>query len=301
MACFYPLQGYKARQCSQHGKRAVVFSLREGFIDLPVTVPCGQCIGCRLERSRQWAMRCMHEASLHEENAFITLTYDDTQLPEWESLDKRAFPLFMKRLRKAIHPRKVRYFQCGEYGTHTNRPHHHAILFGYDFPDRSLWTTRKGVPVYRSEILERAWPQGLSEVGSVTFESAAYVARYSLKKVTGNAEAVKQAYQVVDPDTGEIGQKEPEFATMSRRPGIGRDWYERFGEEVHPDGVLMRGRLMRPPQYYDRIFEEANPEAFEAERKARKAKLNKADCTPERLSVRETCTKARNALRSRSL
>src|SRR4051794_29862641 len=100
MPCFRPLKGYRARVTNPDtGKRSIVFNARKGFNDLPVDLPCGQCIGCRLERSRQWAIRCSHEAKLHEENCFITLTYAPEHLPPGGTLVVKDFQDFMKRLR----------------------------------------------------------------------------------------------------------------------------------------------------------------------------------------------------------
>ena len=130
MPCFSPLDGYRSRTVNASGKRSIVFDIHEGFHDRPVSVPCGQCVGCRLEKSRQWAMRCVHEASLYDENCFITLTYDDEFLPVGGSLDKGAFPRFMKRLRKKFEPRRIRFYHAGEYGDRFGRPHYHALLFG---------------------------------------------------------------------------------------------------------------------------------------------------------------------------
>jgi len=88
MPCYYPIKGYKSKKREPSGKRKIVFYAHQGLVDMPVTIPCGRCVGCRLERSRQWAMRCMHEASLHEENIFITLTYNPENLPEGNTLKK---------------------------------------------------------------------------------------------------------------------------------------------------------------------------------------------------------------------
>ena len=115
MACYTPLKGYRSTELTKNGKRKIVFNRNHGFADLPVTVPCGQCIGCRLERSRQWAIRCTHEASLWEKNCFITLTYNDENLPKDGSLDVTHFQKFMKRLRKK-HGAGIRFYHCGEYG-----------------------------------------------------------------------------------------------------------------------------------------------------------------------------------------
>lgn len=188
---------------------------------------------------------------MHQENSFVTLTYSDKELPAGGSLDRRAFPLFMKRLRKQREveaerdgrsAEHVSYFHCGEYGSRTRRPHYHALLFGVDFPDKEVYTVRVGLPVYRSKVLEVLWPFGLSEIGSVTFESAAYVARYTVKKLGRS---------------GSYGDREKEYCTMSRRPWIGRGWIERYASDVYPhDQVVMRGQVMKPPRAYDRWYEE---------------------------------------------
>lgn len=264
---------------------------------MPLTIPCGQCIGCRLERSRQWATRCLHEASLYEENCFVTLTYSEDKIPPFGSLRKRDFQLFMKRLREYFPSSRIRFFHCGEYGSLTKRPHYHCLLFNFDFPDKELWSVRNGLPVWRSPILEKLWPDGQSEIGSVTFESAAYVARYVVKKVTG--EAAAEHYLRVDEDTGECVRIEPEYCTMSRRPGIGADWYAKFGMEVFPaDSVVVRGHLSPVPRFYGSLFELAAPAEYRKIKARRKRRAKPEDSTPERLLVREQCATARlNSLR----
>lgn len=285
MPCYSPLSGWYSRHVNASGKRSVVFNPSHGFHDLPVTVPCGQCIGCRLERSRQWALRCMNEASLHDENCFITVTYDDDHIPALGSLRKADFQKFMKRLRKHFPERKVRYYHAGEYGDRTGRPHYHACLFGFDFPDKVAWSVRNGFPVWRSVVLETLWPFGQSEIGSVTFESAAYVARYIVKKVLGAG--ADEAYEVPDAD-GVVVQLEKEYTTMSRRPGIGKAWFDQFGGEVYPaDGIPLRGKLVKPPRYYDVALEMIAPDVAASVCRARRRARKIDDETWERLAVRE--------------
>lgn len=271
MACYSPLHGWR----SNSGDRTIVFNRNRAFIDLPVTVPCGQCIGCRLERSRQWAVRCVHEASLHDQNCFITLTYDNDHLPSDGSLQLEHFQLFMKRLRKAVG--QVRFFHCGEYGTNLGRPHYHAIIFGYDFADKVLWRDDGPAPLYRSALLERLWKYGYSTVGTATFESAAYVARYITKKITGPM-----------ADDHYAGRK-PEYTTMSRRPGIGAGWFDKFSSDVFPsDEVILRGKAFKPPRFYDGLYEVLNPDGMK-DIKARRqiaASKHSDNNTPERLAVR---------------
>lgn len=287
MPCYFPLQGYRARHVNESGKRSIVFSLKSGFHDLKVELPCGQCIGCRLERSRQWAIRCVHEASLHEDNCFITLTYDNAHLPSDGSLNVRHFQLFMKRLRKRFGD-GIRFFHCGEYGSSFGRPHYHAILFNFDFSDKVLWKVSNGQKLFRSSSLESLWTFGYSSVGSCTFESAAYVARYIMKKVTGNDALFH--YSDIDFDTGEIlNSRKSEYTTMSRRPGIASDWFDKFKSDVFPhDLVVLRNKKFRPPKFYDSKYELLYPNEMEVVKRKRKldSKSRKEDNTPDRLEVK---------------
>ena len=288
MACYRPIKGFR-------GVDGSLVMARHKSTGIPMQVPCRQCIGCRLEYSRQWAVRIMHEAQMHRDNAFLTLTYADHTLPDSGSLDVLDVQKFFKRFRKAIAPTKIRYYCVGEYGDQTRRPHYHICLFGYGFPDKVLKTIRGEHRVYNSAFLESVWPLGMSEIGSLTFESAAYCARYVTKKVTGKR--AKDHYTRVDPETGEIYDIAPEFATMSRRPGIGHGWLEKYGKDVYPsDEVITRGKSGKPPRYYDRVFSEENPEEFEKIRERRVRRRDRENQTDERLAVREVVTKARSEL-----
>jgi len=227
-------------------------------------------------------VRCMHEAKCHEESSFVTLTYDDGHLPSDGSLDRKAFRLFMDRLRKHVGYAKVRYFHCGEYGERSGRPHYHAILFGYWPSDARRLASGKDYPLWSSVELGELWPLGHAVVGQVTFESAAYVARYVVKKITGDA--AKAHYQ----------GREPEYATMSRRPGIGKLWLEQFGDDVYPaDEVIARGHASRPPRFYDKLYEASSPLDSWLLKRARADRLRLEDQTEERLKVREAVASAR--------
>jgi len=304
MPCYSPLRGWRSRSRGANGRRPIVFKASEGYPDLPVKVPCGQCIGCRLERSRQWAIRCVHEASEYDDNCFITLTYDNDHLPDLNSLNVRDWQLFMKRFRKKYSYRRFKFFHCGEYGDLNKRPHYHAIIFGVDFEDRRFFKENNGVPLYTSETLEKLWPFGYSTVGDVTFESAAYVARYCLKKITGDAADAHYRVEKVDQDgvVTVVGYRKPEYTTQSN--GIGRRWLDKYGRVVRrDDSVVLRGREMRPPRFYDKVFEHDAPEEFEKtrRRRARSARVHQADSTPERLAVREKVQHRRLPLLPRAL
>lgn len=281
MPCFRPLTGFRSRNVNpSSGKRSIVFSRLEGFSDLPpLTLPCGQCRFCRLEHSRQWALRCMHEASLYETNCFLTLTYSDEFLPAGGSLDYEAPVLFMKRLR-AKFGADIRSYGCAEYGEKLNRPHYHLCIFNFDFEDKEILKNGE-FKLYRSKALEELWPFGHSSVGGLTFESAAYVARYVTKKITGKrAEA---HYEAINSETGEVFRRLPERAIcVSRRPGIGRAWLDKFGSyaRIH-DFVILRGKKVRPAKYYDRIFDLQDPISFAKVKKLRKLNGEKASMKME--------------------
>lgn len=302
MACFHPIKGFRARLPGPNGKRKIVFDVKKGFEDLPVTLPCGQCRGCRLERSRQWAIRCSHEASLYSKNCFITLTYADAYLPPTGSLDITHFQKFMKRLRKK-NGTNIRFYHCGEYGEKFRRPHYHACVFNYDPKDRKIYKTINKQKLYTSESLAKLWPYGMVIVGDVTFKSAAYVARYIMKKISGPM--ADKHYRIVDPETGEItAELAPEYTTMSRRPGIGQGWLEKYKYEPYPDDfVVINGKKMRPAKYYDRQYEVAYPSDYESLRgqRVRNAKKHAENNTPARLKVREQVLKARTSILKREL
>jgi len=302
MSCYKPLAAYRSlSRKNENGKSLIVFNPKEaGNVYENLELPCGQCIGCRIDRSRDWALRCVHEASLFENNCFVTLTFSDENLQDYGSLVKADFQNFMKRLRKhysGIESVKdsngrvsfpIRFFHCGEYGSQLERPHHHACLFNFDFDDKELWSCRDGVRLYRSENLERLWSKeidpvncrhygldncferngrwyvklGFCTIGDVTFESAAYVARYITKKMNGE-KALEHYFVDVDEDSGECYFLQPEYITMSRRPGIGKRWFEKFKEDIFPkDFITHDGQKFRSPRYYDKIYDTFCPVDF---------------------------------------
>jgi hypothetical protein len=250
-----------------------------------VQIPCGQCIGCRLAYSRQWADRCMLELGYHEQSWFVTLTYDDANLPLSETVDqdtgeivntatlvKRDVQLFMKRLRKNYknlgYDNQIRYFIAGEYGSQTYRPHYHAILFGLHLDDLTLYKqSSEGYNYYNSKFLNKCWQKGHVVVGKVNWDTCAYTARYIMKKQYGDAAKVYEKYAI-----------QPEFTTMSLKPAIGRSYFDEKVAEGSlnldtsdiwvstPEG----GRRIKPPKYYDRLFERICPDGFSELKDVRK-------------------------------
>lgn len=290
MTCYHPLKGYRSKDRNPDtGKRSIVVVRRDAHVDCPIELPCGQCIGCRLERSRIWAIRCVHEASLYDHNSFITLTYSDQNLPQYNSLQVSDFQKFMKRLRKAHPNQKIRFFHCGEYGDRFQRPHYHACLFNIDFPDKKHWKTINDQKLYTSEKLQSLWSLGHTSVGTVTFESAAYVARYVTKKITGPL--AEGHYMEIDRSTGEIlSERVPEYTTMSRRPGIAKAWFDKYYTDVYPsDFITLRGKKLSPPKFYNSQYELLYPHEYQKIKARRKTLANKhADNnTVDRLAVRE--------------
>lgn len=213
----------------------------------------------------------MHEASCHDENSWITLTYNNEHLPEGKTVKKTHYQKFMKKLRKEIEPQKIRHFGCGEYGEKYSRPHYHLCIFGYMFPDLELirsgkikrfknrFKTGNDNNLYHSEMLSTIWGKGFVTVGEVTFESAGYTARYMTKKVKGKMSG--EHYQ----------SRNPEFALMSRRPGIAAEWIKQYMSDVYPkDFHTTRGIKMRPNRFYDDRFKKINPVGYEKLKERRK-------------------------------
>lgn len=283
MPCYCPLKGFYSKDFGASGKRGITFSRDNAWSGAPLFLPCGQCIGCRLDKARQWAIRCMHEKQLHAASSFLTLTYEDKKVPAGGTLVKRDLVLFMKRLRQYFVRQGfgdgVRFYACGEYGETTLRPHYHVLLLSHDFPDKVYWKKAKsGLPLYNSDALSRLWPDGFSVVGTVDFDSCCYVARYIMKKRSG-------------PSAAEYyGDVIPEFTVMSRNPGLGLRWFEKYGEHAFQlDSVVFKNREVRPPRYYEAKYELVDSASLERIKLKRRlaAQLHRADNTVDRRRVRE--------------
>lgn len=309
--------------------------------DQLIKLPCGRCTGCRLEKSRQWAIRLMHEAQLHDRTSFITLTYDDQHLPTrgtssqsltvprasrlrtttrnerdthakrthgtlgpTASLEPRDLKIFLKKLSRVTRKtfgKGVRYYACGEYGERGHRPHYHIALFGEDFRgDRAFYKRSKtGHDLFKSKTLTSLWGKGSADIGELTFESAAYVARYVMKKINGKM--ADEHYRRTD-EAGNDYWIEPEFARMSRMPGLGKPWWDKYKEQVIAhDHVIVRGKPSKPPRYYDELVRQLSQDAYANIKLNREAKLNKESSTPERLRAGEAILAAAQSQRKRPL
>lgn len=254
----------------------------------------------------------MHEAQMHDLSIFCTLTYSEEKIPEGGTLMKSHFQGFMKRLRK-LHKKPIRFFHCGEYGEtnprtgrvdgELHRPHYHAILYGISFADKKWYKNNaQGDPLFTSETLDKIWTHGHCNFGAVTTESCNYVARYLMKKVNG--EAAPARYRKLNLNTGEIFQVQPEYITMSNRPGIGASWYDKYGSDVFPsDTVVTNGKEQLPPRYYLRRLASASPKA-EAKikfKRIKRAAKHSANSTPERLRARMICRQSKISQLKRSI
>lgn len=289
MSCISPLQVWYADGFHKSGKRKFTFKIEEAISSSYMLLPCGRCVTCRLERSRQWAIRCIHEAQMHPRNCFITLTYSDEFLPDGGTLVLRDWQLFMKKFRNR-YGNGIKFFHCGEYGEKLLRPHYHACIFGFDFDDREFFKMSNGIPLFRSAALTELWGKGHCSVGDVTFESAAYVARYIMKKVNG----VNQFYHYAlytDLDTGEVVMRKPEYTTMSRNPGIGKRWFDKYMRDVYPHGFMyLRERKVQPPKYYDSLYELIDPVDYARMKEERVVVVrDPMESSVERLRVKEIC------------
>lgn len=303
MACYHPLSGFVYGVNPETGKKNIKI-VPFGTPSVPgierIEVPCGRCIGCRLEYSRQWANRCMLEAKYHEKACFVTLTYNSSHVPRALypdlatgecmpalSLCKRDVQLFFKRLRKAFPDNPIRYFGCGEYGPSTFRPHYHLIIFGVNFADDRIAyrKSKTGNNMYTSPTLDKVWAfpprdcegshtaikptnAGISTIQDVNWDTCCYTARYITKKLNGPEGEFYETFNIEKP-----------FSVMSRRPGIGRPYYDYNGDlyshaYIHLP-TLDGGLKFSPPKYFDRLLEEDDPEQY-AELKETRKKMAEA-------------------------
>jgi len=312
MPCSNVLNGW----IGEGGK--LVFNKAHSKSGIPRTVPCGQCWSCRLQKSRDWAVRLVKEASYWPEDKrlFITLTYNPENLPEYGLLSKPVldengkqikqshFQGFMKNLRDHFKYPKLKYFHCGEYGDQLGRPHYHAIIFGIKFDDMEEFKRTKARElIYKSKTLENIWGKGFCSIGQVTFESCAYVARYIMKKRTGEqADAHYTKIIDLDEETGEIKKTvkvPPEYITMSRNPAIAKEYYDDYHTDIFPHDrvVIKRGDkpiVSKPPRYFLKQLEKADPDMYNQVKAKRKeeSKKHSEDQTPERSWAIEQVKKA---------
>jgi len=295
MACVRPI-----RACQEASGR-VRIGAPGRFDGRELQLPCGKCIGCKMARSRSWSLRIKHEAQFYDASVFVTLTYDELHLPRSLSLEYQDFQAFMKRLRRRLRGvtecpdgrQAIRFFVGAEYGSAYRRPHYHAILFNCHFPDSvRLWNGDS-----RSTIAEGLWQKGAVVVGDFTQERAAYVAGYTVEKRYGQA-AVDHYEDVVSPATGEVFARRPEFCQMSRGPGIGAWWYERYRQDLYKgyltDGAGQRCKL--PRYYFEKLMRD---EPIRAEALREEWIENAVLRSPEELAMLDEHLQARVNLKPR--
>lgn len=260
-------------------------------------IPCGHCMSCRLKYSKQWATRCVLESEMYPENWFITLTYDDDHHPildefidkngrswindgSWNGcLEPKDLQLFNKKLREHYRTEHnhigIRFYGCGEYGTKSWRNHFHEILFNCPISTKDLKyykTTEDGNILYTSPIFEKLWGNGFVTIAHMNWSTAAYVARYVTKKWTGCDTIEHYAIK------GQI----PEFCRMSNRPGIGRPYYELHKNEIYRTDELIMKKwndktiIVKPPKYYDAIYDIDYPSDMERIKNIRKYEAEQA-------------------------
>lgn len=230
-----------------------------------IEIPCGQCVECRLSYARMWAERIMLEAQDHKYTWFVTLTYNDENLPpnfsgieefaQLHSLNPEDMTLFLKRLRERT-GQKFRYYYCGEYGSHTARPHYHMILFGFDFNDLEVYKHTQFGDLFISKSFEDIWGKGFCTIAKCTYETAAYTARYVMKKRKGEDSQIFLLHGLIS-----------EFVRMSRRPGIARKYFDENFEEIYKtDEIFIEtrkgGKKFTPPRYFDKLYESLDPDSF---------------------------------------
>jgi len=277
-------------------------------------VACGQCLGCRLDRTLMWAMRILHESCLYERNSFVTFTYrsraecTQTQLknrhyvPDDYSLNYHHFRDFIKRLRRHF-PQKIRYFHCGEYGDQNLRPHYHACLFNVSFDDQFVYQQDEGITTYESDTLQSLWPYGFCTIGELNFETASYTAGYILKKITGHQ--ADDTYLRND-DYGVAYWVRPPYTTMSLKPGIGADFYAKFKTDFFPSDespLPSKGIIKKVPRYYQNILESENPDLLATVKAVRQKYISthRDEYTPDRLRQKYICARAQQHRRQREL
>lgn len=303
MSCYHPIPGrqHKYLKNKETGKPITIISASfipddpENWVEL--MVPCGQCVGCRLDYSREWAARIMMECKEWEQNWFLTLTYDPEHVPIGYTINKETGELienmtlypkdlqdFLKRLRRTweydYNHQNIRFFACGEYGERFGRPHYHICIMNLPIPKEELefmFNNHEGDAIYDCKKIRKIWGKGLIGIGEVTFNSAAYVARYIMKKQKGP-----------DSDWYYKSQgKAKEFTRMSLKPGIGKNYYEQNKTKIYQyDNItLPKGRssiTVKPPAYFDKLYDLDDPDNLAKIKQARREKAERTQKSKEK-------------------
>lgn len=334
MACYSPLPAYMGREINpKTGKRKPVFNPIDGYHDKPIELPCGQCIGCRIDTTSDMAVRIEKEAKSYDKNIFITLTYNEDNMPKFGDLVDEHITEFLQKLRdkyvmysyvkikpngKKKHCRiakekdKIRYYCSYEYGGENQRPHYHLIVFNLDFKDKKVHKVSAGIPYYTSKTLEEIWNKGHCIIGEVNYDTAFYVAGYCLEKMkisdktdSSNYAKYVTKYMVIDFNTGEIlHEKMIEKSRSSRRPGIGYKYYKEYEEEIKNNGnIIVKGKNRRIPRYYETKLEKDDIVFYRQRKKEKMLSItrNSWDNTRERLEVRKNIATAKLSLKKKEL
>lgn len=232
VSCLMPLGGWRSRNPNDSGKYPVTFRMRDGWIDQPIEIPCGKCIGCKSDKATAWGIRAYHESTRHKQCAFVTFTYDDQHMPVDGKVSKYEAQCILKRMRN--HGLKFRYMLCGEYGGVTKRPHYHALIFGQDFRDDAvpLGVSARQVDQYSSRVIDKVWDKGFHVIEDVNAAACFYVAGYLLKN----------------------NDEDDSFLLASRKPYIGHGWLSRFADHISQQGFVTIDGKKRPipPSYLQR-------------------------------------------------
>lgn len=306
MSCDAPIQSFFAASVNEKtGKRPVQFGRTGSFSGSRLMLPCGKCAGCKLERSRVWAMRLMHENKMHQESCFVTWTYNNECLPHVGTLVPQHLQAVHKRLHNRLLDQRgygIRYYGAGEYGDKNKRPHYHSLIFGFRPNDGKYYSeNERGEPIFDSDFLNDVWQyKGAARFGDVTFDSAAYVARYCVKKVDGKKRD-EGHYLVYDAD-GVLHERVPEFAQMSRRPGIGATYFEKYGHEIMAhDSVIVNGKEVPSIRYYDLKIEALDPERMRVIKRNRQRKAVWLERQVDRRRIKELLRLKQLNMKVRSL
>jgi hypothetical protein len=306
MPCTQPKRCWIQGTHPKTGKPKYVFKAPDEYREADTNlVPCGKCPSCLIDKSKEWATRGFHESQMHQENCFITLTYNDENLPKNGTLVKEHLSKFIRAIRDKIRPTKIKFLAAGEYGSEANshRPHYHAIIFGWSPGDKEYFFSNEyGDPVYKSELVLKAWKnKGFITVSPVNYRTCAYVARYTTKKIVPKEQRTQERFWI-DTETGETNYdpvayrygllmkgKIEEFITMSN--GIGKDWYAKFKKDTDKDYIIVNYAKHKIPRYYDKLLDKEDPDKLAEKKEARVLRAKEYGTTQNHLDQKATIMK----------
>lgn len=298
--CTSPKKAWLPKKPDKDGKKPLLFkppNHTKIFDYEIIETPCNHCIACEKLRALRTAVQlaCELKTTLGD-SLFLTLTYNDENLPSDFSVNKNHLQNFLKKLRhwriKTDHIGNFRYLSQNEYGGKFSRPHVHIAGFNLTIPDLRSVQSKGAYQAFDSEIINQLWGKGDVHIIRLCFENCLYIANHHIDEKVDNKGKVHET-PIIHPVTKRlIKTRKPEFSTRSSRPGIGKDFFKKYFSDIYPgDFMINKGQEMPVPKYFDALLKKHDLQLFEEIKKKRSDKVEKK--TPQQNRYQAKFNKAK--------